>query len=202
LTKPLPNSDAESAELSAELDSAELRAKMLLYSPAQRFITTQEELAAREASIVEADLVVKELSERLEEARDGQATRAMKRGPKAPSPREETLLKKIGQRIRQARILKGLSREELRLRAGLGRGDTIWRIEHGQNNVTVSMLVQLADAIGVPASDLLTDTPERHQEPSPPPTPLIAAQETIGALVLASPARDEILRILVRGSQE
>lgn len=118
-----------------------------------------------------------------------------KRGPKAPSPKVAELLIEVGKRIRLARVTAGMSQEDLRKRAKLGFGDSVSRIENGKNNLTLSMLIQIADALDVPIPDLIAPPGTAAATPRPQ-LPLDARQAvmqaTLDALVAASPAKDEI----------
>ncbi len=59
----------------------------------------------------------------------------------------------FGDRVRSLRQERGLSQEELALRAGLHR-TYISSLERGLRNVGLDNVLKLADALGVPASDL------------------------------------------------
>lgn len=60
----------------------------------------------------------------------------------------------LGRRIRDARMHADLTQEELAHRAEIDRS-TIQRIEGGQNDAKFSHLLRVAQALGVPARDLL-----------------------------------------------
>lgn len=62
----------------------------------------------------------------------------------------------FGQRVRKLRIAAGLSQEKLALRSGLHR-TYISSLERGQRNVSLENILKLADALGVPAANLLAD---------------------------------------------
>lgn len=64
------------------------------------------------------------------------------------------LLRKVGERIRQVRIEKSLSQEELADLAGLDRS-YMSGIERGVRNTSVLKLAGIAKALGVPLRDLL-----------------------------------------------
>ena len=57
-------------------------------------------------------------------------------------------------RIREARMSAGLSQERLGQLAGLGQSD-ISRIENGRQAVTIDAIRRIAQALSVPAADLL-----------------------------------------------
>lgn len=61
---------------------------------------------------------------------------------------------RVGERVRAHRVRLGLSQEALADRADLHR-TYIGSVERGQRNLSLSNLFALADALGVPATDLL-----------------------------------------------
>ena len=61
----------------------------------------------------------------------------------------------LGREIRKHRKALGVSQEELAERAGLHR-NYIGMLERGERNPRVTVLVQLARALGVRVSDLMT----------------------------------------------
>ena len=62
--------------------------------------------------------------------------------------------RRFGQRLRELRHEKGLSQEELALQCGLDRS-YVGQIERGERNLSLENIHKLADALGVPASELL-----------------------------------------------
>lgn len=60
----------------------------------------------------------------------------------------------FGERLRQLRITAGLSQEELAHRAGLDR-TYVSSCERGRRNLSLEAIVQLANALNVPPSQLL-----------------------------------------------
>lgn len=64
-------------------------------------------------------------------------------------------LKRFGRRVREFRQAAGLSQEELAARCGLHR-TYIGGIERGERNVGVLNLIQIARALRVAPSELLT----------------------------------------------
>jgi len=62
----------------------------------------------------------------------------------------------MGLRIRHARKAAGLSQEMLALKADVDRS-YMGRIERGETNITVDMLYQIAEVIGVSPNTLLPD---------------------------------------------
>lgn len=65
-------------------------------------------------------------------------------------------LRRLGQRIRQVRLERGLSQEALAHGAGLDRS-YMSGIERGARNVTVLKLYAIARALGVPVRALFPD---------------------------------------------
>jgi len=65
----------------------------------------------------------------------------------------DVLLKAVGARIRDLRLEKGLSQEELALAAGLDRS-YIGGVERGERNIAVMNLKKIANALGVSLSEL------------------------------------------------
>ena len=63
-----------------------------------------------------------------------------------------TVSKKIGRRIRQIRIEKGLTQEKLALDAGLNRA-YIGYIERGERNPSTETLAKIAKVLKVPLKD-------------------------------------------------
>jgi transcriptional regulator with XRE-family HTH domain len=62
----------------------------------------------------------------------------------------------VGARIRELRVANGLSQESLALESGVSR-DQLIQMEHGRRGLVVERLYDLADVLGVPASELLVD---------------------------------------------
>lgn len=60
----------------------------------------------------------------------------------------------FGKKVRQARKAKHLSQEALADLAGIDRS-YMGHIERGDQNVTLTKLYQIADALGVAASELI-----------------------------------------------
>lgn len=63
---------------------------------------------------------------------------------------------RFGTALRQARLRLELSQEELAERAGMHR-TYIGQVESGQRNVAIDNLENLADAVGVPLSEMLKE---------------------------------------------
>ena len=64
------------------------------------------------------------------------------------------LTKALGERIRELRIKKGLSQEDLANEADIPLSQ-IGRIERGENNPTISTLFVIAKALEIPLKNLL-----------------------------------------------
>jgi len=60
----------------------------------------------------------------------------------------------VGDRIRAARRIRGLSQERLAELAGMDR-QAINRIEQGHQSPILDNLIRIADALGVPLSELV-----------------------------------------------
>jgi transcriptional regulator with XRE-family HTH domain len=65
----------------------------------------------------------------------------------------------IGDRLRDARLKAKLSQWELAERVGIDH-KTVHRVERGTSDPSVGLLLQLARALGVPASDVLAGLTE------------------------------------------
>ncbi len=72
--------------------------------------------------------------------------------PKSAQP----LLRKVGDRVREIRVKRGLSQEELAHNAGLDRS-YMSGIERGVRNATVLKLQSVARALKVPVRELLPE---------------------------------------------
>jgi transcriptional regulator with XRE-family HTH domain len=59
----------------------------------------------------------------------------------------------FGQALRELRTERGVSQEAVALDAGLNRG-YYSGVERGVRNVSLTNIVKIADALGVPASDV------------------------------------------------
>ncbi len=68
---------------------------------------------------------------------------------------EDGRLLKLGEAIRAMRKAAGFSQEALADAAKIDRAH-MGLIERGQSNVTMLILLQIADAIGCPASEILS----------------------------------------------
>lgn len=75
----------------------------------------------------------------------------------------DKLLCEIGERVKQARIARGLSQAELAEILGLSDA-YISKLETGKNAMSVTVLVKLSDALGVSADWLLRNKTREAQE--------------------------------------
>ncbi|MBO8185884.1 helix-turn-helix transcriptional regulator [Streptomyces spirodelae] len=73
-----------------------------------------------------------------------------------PSTRALAARRRVGIRIRDARLWANLTQESLAERVGLDR-KTIYRIELGTIGARLDWLVDLADALGMPLADIVRD---------------------------------------------
>ncbi len=60
----------------------------------------------------------------------------------------------FGDALRELRVERGVSQEAIALDAGLNRG-YYSGVERGVRNVSLTNIVKIADALGVPASEVL-----------------------------------------------
>jgi transcriptional regulator with XRE-family HTH domain len=67
----------------------------------------------------------------------------------------DTIQKQFGERIRDLRLAKGLSQEELAFRAGVHR-TYLGGIERGERNPALKNIALIADALGVTLSELFS----------------------------------------------
>lgn len=66
----------------------------------------------------------------------------------------ERIRRSVGSRIRSLRIERGMTQEQLALASGVTRNVLI-DVEHGKRGLLYERLYDLADALGVDATDLL-----------------------------------------------
>lgn len=69
--------------------------------------------------------------------------------------RDELFLRELGLRIRQLRLLKGMTQEELAFECDYADFSQINRIELGKVNFSISYLKLIADKLEVPVIELL-----------------------------------------------
>ena len=103
---------------------------------------------------------------------------------------------KTGERIRLFREKKGLSQTELAKAAGYDSRSSISKIESGESDPSQKMLIRLAAALEVNASDLLSDTPVFEEDISSlVPKTLEARIVSFGMDNLPKEEREKILSI-------
>src|SRR5579863_10226922 len=89
--------------------------------------------------------------------------------PKSEPPRRETAdgeaeyLRLLGERIREARARRGMTRKILARDSGVSER-YLAQLEGGQGNISIILLRQVAQAMGLPLSDLVREGPERPVE--------------------------------------
>lgn len=66
---------------------------------------------------------------------------------------DKDFLTALGRRVRQLRLSKNLTQEDLGFIVG-NSGKQIGRIERGENNVTTCMIYQISKALGIPMHEL------------------------------------------------
>lgn len=69
--------------------------------------------------------------------------------------RDDIFLAKVGEKIRELRLSKGLSQTDLAFKCGDKDYSQINRVELGKVNFSVSYLSLIADALNVSSADLL-----------------------------------------------
>lgn len=74
--------------------------------------------------------------------------------PNPSRSRQSPQLLALGKAIRQARLAKGISQENLALLAEVDRS-YVGRVERGDNNVAILTLAMLAKALGVSVAKLM-----------------------------------------------
>jgi DNA-binding XRE family transcriptional regulator/methylmalonyl-CoA mutase cobalamin-binding subunit len=75
---------------------------------------------------------------------------------RSPPPKAdlEQYLREIGLRIRELRTNSGFTQARLALSAGLNRAYIV-SVEHGKQNISIGVIVKIANALGIPAEELL-----------------------------------------------
>ncbi len=66
---------------------------------------------------------------------------------------DNIFLKSLGKRVKQLRVAKKLTQEDLGFMLG-NSGKQIGRIERGENNVTSCMLYQISKALEIPLKEI------------------------------------------------
>lgn len=83
----------------------------------------------------------------------------MPKGERKKYYRDEQFLKELGLRIRQLRLEKGMTQEELAFECDYADFSQINRIELGKVNFSISYLKLIAQKLQVPVSSLLSPEP-------------------------------------------
>ncbi|MCC6609313.1 MAG: helix-turn-helix transcriptional regulator [Burkholderiales bacterium] len=83
--------------------------------------------------------------------------------PAARAPEDVGFLQRLGERVREARARRGMTRKILAHDSGVSER-YLAQLESGQGNSSILVLRQLAQALGLPLADLLRDESERSVE--------------------------------------
>lgn len=67
--------------------------------------------------------------------------------------RDETAIKKFGEHLRQVRLAKNLSQQELELKAGISKNQ-IGNIERGEVNITLVSILAISKALEISPKEL------------------------------------------------
>ena len=115
------------------------------------------------------------------------------RDPKPAAPNlsagDAAFLQKLGERVREARARRGMTRRILARDSGVSER-YLAQLETGQGNVSVLLLRQIGAALGIPLNDLLRDDDDLPVELDPDPAvPAEAAEAAAGAHSCAVAAR-------------
>lgn len=88
-----------------------------------------------------------------------------RRGKKAPCAAElhQDYLKILGDRVREARARRGMTRKLLARDSGVSER-YLAQLESGQGNISIGLLRQIAQALGMPVQDLVREGAERPIE--------------------------------------
>jgi transcriptional regulator with XRE-family HTH domain len=84
-----------------------------------------------------------------------------------PQTAADDLLSSLGRRVRESRARCGLTRRAVARRSGLSER-FLAQVEAGTANISVLRLNSIADALGVPLHDLVSDKAQRSARPWPP----------------------------------
>lgn len=81
-----------------------------------------------------------------------------------PKYTDRAMLARVAKRAMEARLARDWTREQLAEAIGVEPG-TIWRYETGRLPISLSMLVRVSRALGVPAEELIkAPKPSAHEE--------------------------------------
>jgi XRE family aerobic/anaerobic benzoate catabolism transcriptional regulator len=76
---------------------------------------------------------------------------------------EATYLQRLGERVREARARRGMTRKILARDSGVSER-YLAQLEAGQGNISIVLLRQVAHAMGLPLADLVREEPDRPVE--------------------------------------
>src|SRR5579872_1683157 len=76
---------------------------------------------------------------------------------------ETAYLRLLGERIREARARRGMTRKILARDSGVSER-YLAQLETGQGNISIALLRQIAHAMGLPLGDLVREEPDRPVE--------------------------------------
>jgi XRE family aerobic/anaerobic benzoate catabolism transcriptional regulator len=97
-------------------------------------------------------------------ARDAVAKQqAVKQPEPAPPSGEAEYLRLLGERIREARARRGMTRKILARDSGVSER-YLAQLESGHGNISIALLRQVAHAMGLPLTDLVREDPDRPVE--------------------------------------
>ncbi len=82
------------------------------------------------------------------------ARRPVRKAAEAPPPEEAAFLQALGERVREVRAQRGMSRKILARDSGVSER-YLAQLESGEGNVSVLLLRQIAQALSLPVTDLL-----------------------------------------------
>src|SRR5579863_2357164 len=119
-------------------------------------------------------------------------------------------LRQLGERIREARARRGMTRKILARDSGVSER-YLAQLEAGKGNITITLLRRVATAMGLPLANLISDEPERPIELTLlmqmaarlSPQQLSEAREMLGrnfGLAVNGPRRQRIALIGLRGA--
>jgi XRE family aerobic/anaerobic benzoate catabolism transcriptional regulator len=84
-------------------------------------------------------------------------------GPARREDDEAAYLRLLGERIREARARRGMTRKLLARDSGVSER-YLAQLEAGQGNISIALLRQVAQAMGLPLADLVREGPDRPVE--------------------------------------
>lgn len=124
----------------------------------------------------------------------------------APANGEQAYLQRLGERVREARARRGMTRRILARDSGVSER-YLAQLEAGQGNISIVLLRQVARAMGLPLTDLVREGPDRPVELTLliqmlsrlSPKDLAAARTLLGASFGALAAQERRQRIALIG---